>query len=131
MRKTICTSFVTLGHVRPAMLVPIFKNIVNFVLAATVDPDPDLALEACEFWAIASEKSIMKNELSTILSSLDFIFYFIFPIFSFIPMHFLFSFICELNQVLPPKNEKTKNHVFYRTIRFKKYTNVSSFLFEV
>ena len=76
MRKTICTSFVTLGHVRPAMLVPIFKNIVNFALAATVDPDPDLALEACEFWAIASEKSILKNELMIVLPAYVYFYFF-------------------------------------------------------
>lgn len=50
IRKLVCQGIVSLLGERTEYVKPHFASIVTFMLRATADTEPDVALEACEFW---------------------------------------------------------------------------------
>nr|KJB75817.1 hypothetical protein B456_012G059000 [Gossypium raimondii] len=51
MRKLVCAAFVQLIEVRPSVLEPNMKNVIEYMLQVNKDTDDEAALEACEFWS--------------------------------------------------------------------------------
>lgn len=70
VRKRVCQAFVTLVEVRIDYLMPHIRNIVQYMLHATNDSDPDVALEACEFWSAIAETKVCKDSLREVLNTL-------------------------------------------------------------
>ncbi|PPR90832.1 hypothetical protein GOBAR_AA29848 [Gossypium barbadense] len=50
VRKLVCAAFVQLIEVRPSVLEPHMKNVIEYMLQVNKDTDDEVALEACEFW---------------------------------------------------------------------------------
>ncbi|KAL7528235.1 hypothetical protein ACHAWF_002487 [Thalassiosira exigua] len=50
VRRLVCRSIVALLERRSEYLKPHIASVGEFMLRATCDSDPDVALEACEFW---------------------------------------------------------------------------------
>ncbi|KAJ1925180.1 hypothetical protein EC988_010369, partial [Linderina pennispora] len=48
--KAVCKAVVALLESRPDKLAPELENVVNYMLHTTQHSDPDIAMEACEFW---------------------------------------------------------------------------------
>lgn len=51
VRKLVCKSIVILLEVGVQYLLPHLESIIQFILRASQDPDENVAIEACEFWA--------------------------------------------------------------------------------
>lgn len=50
IRQLVCQGIVSLLSQRAEYIKPHFASIVTFMLTATSDADPNVALEACDFW---------------------------------------------------------------------------------
>ncbi|KAK8300758.1 hypothetical protein V6Z11_D05G411100 [Gossypium hirsutum] len=50
VRKLVCAAFVQLIEVRPSVMEPHMKNVIEYMLQVNKDTDDEVALEACEFW---------------------------------------------------------------------------------
>ncbi|VDL91032.1 unnamed protein product [Schistocephalus solidus] len=68
--KNVCSALVLLVEVRVDMLLPHMKNIIEYMLLRTQDPDDAIALEACEFWLSLSEIPLCFQVLSSYLDRL-------------------------------------------------------------
>ncbi|KAH7437698.1 hypothetical protein KP509_05G084500, partial [Ceratopteris richardii] len=55
VRKLVCAALVQLLEVQSSFLQPHFRNIIEYMLQANQDQDPEVALEACEFWSTFCE----------------------------------------------------------------------------
>ncbi|KAK2813781.1 hypothetical protein FQN50_000181 [Emmonsiellopsis sp. PD_5] len=62
VRRTVCQSFVQLVEIAPDKLVPHMAGLVDYVLAQQHNPeDPELALDAAEFWlAVGGQKELQQ-----------------------------------------------------------------------
>ncbi|MBA0849911.1 hypothetical protein Goshw_022527, partial [Gossypium schwendimanii] len=49
VQKLVCAAFVQLIEVRPSVLEPHMKNVIEYMLQVNKDTDDEVALEACEF----------------------------------------------------------------------------------
>jgi hypothetical protein len=60
VRRTICQAFVQLVEVAPAKLVPHMDGLVNYIILQQHNPeDPELALDAAEFWlSVVDQKEL-------------------------------------------------------------------------
>ncbi|PPD89000.1 hypothetical protein GOBAR_DD14047 [Gossypium barbadense] len=47
----VCAAFVQLIEVRPSVLEPHMKNVIEYMLQVNKDTDDEATLEACEFWS--------------------------------------------------------------------------------
>lgn len=63
VRKNVCRALVMLLEVRIDRLIPHMHNIIEYMLMRTQDPNPEVALEACEFWLSLAEQEIVMEVL--------------------------------------------------------------------
>lgn len=69
VRKAVCQSVVGLLEVCPTVLLPHMPNLVEYMLFCTQSDDPDLALEACEFWLVFAEQDELRDQLRPYLQT--------------------------------------------------------------
>jgi len=55
IRKRVCQAFALLLRVKCRLLKPHMEQIIQFMLNASNDDDPQVAIEACEFWSAYCE----------------------------------------------------------------------------
>ena len=67
MKARVCEAFVNLLKTRVDYLKPHLTNIIEFMLYATQDEDPNLALQAGEFWLALSDRSFCRDVLPPFL----------------------------------------------------------------
>jgi hypothetical protein len=70
VRRKVCQALVTLLEVRQDFLIPHVRNVVQYMLHSTQDPDENVALEACEFWSSLAELPVCKSVLQEFLPAL-------------------------------------------------------------
>src|SRR5436190_10623559 len=64
VRRTVCQAFVQLVDVAPEKLVPHMDGLVNYVLLQQHSPeDPELALDAAEFWLVVGAQKQLQDPL--------------------------------------------------------------------
>ncbi|EEH50569.1 uncharacterized protein PADG_06648 [Paracoccidioides brasiliensis Pb18] len=64
VRRTVCQSFVQLVDIAPDKLVPHMAGLVEYVLLQQHDPeDPELALDAAEFWLAVGEQKKLQEPM--------------------------------------------------------------------
>ncbi|KAJ5901675.1 hypothetical protein N7495_002203 [Penicillium taxi] len=64
VRKMVCQSFSQLVEFAPGKLIPHLDGIVNYILMQQQNQeDPELALDAAEFWIVAGEQMHLKEPL--------------------------------------------------------------------
>ncbi|KAG0171138.1 hypothetical protein DFQ28_003896 [Apophysomyces sp. BC1034] len=63
VRKAVCQALVGILEVRPEPLFPHMPSLVEYMLFCTQSDDPDLALEACEFWLVFAEQDPLRDQL--------------------------------------------------------------------
>lgn len=62
VRRVVCQSLVSLVETRPDMLVPHMDGLVNYILTQQSSAgNPDLALDAAEFWLSVGEQSKLRE----------------------------------------------------------------------
>ncbi|KAJ5226296.1 hypothetical protein N7468_007521 [Penicillium chermesinum] len=65
VRKMVCQSFSQLVEFSPEKLVPHLEGIVNYILMQQGNQeDPELALDAAEFWIVAGEQQRLQQPLA-------------------------------------------------------------------
>ncbi|KAJ5551827.1 Armadillo-like helical [Penicillium sp. DV-2018c] len=65
VRQMVCQSFSQLLEAAPEKLVPHMEGLVNYILMQQQSTDdPELALDAAEFWIGAGEQPLLKAELA-------------------------------------------------------------------
>ena len=57
-RNTPVKVLVQLLHIAPEKMTPNLREIITFMLERQTDPDPDVAVESCEFWAAFVEADL-------------------------------------------------------------------------
>lgn len=68
VRRNVCRSFVLIVDVRPDMIQPHMEGLVEYMTQQQRNPnDPELALEAAEFWLAVSENGKMSSKLGAYL----------------------------------------------------------------
>ncbi|CAI5518192.1 unnamed protein product, partial [Closterium sp. Naga37s-1] len=70
VRKLVCSAVVQLIELQPSFLLPHMRNVIEYMLASTRDSDPDVALEACEFWSAYCENNQSPEMLREFLPQL-------------------------------------------------------------
>ncbi|KAI8366824.1 armadillo-type protein [Radiomyces spectabilis] len=68
VRKAVCQALVGLLETCPTALLPHMPNLVEYMLYCTQSDDPDLALEACEFWLVFAEQDELREHLRPYLA---------------------------------------------------------------
>lgn len=64
VRKTVCQSFVQLVDFAPERLIPHLEGLVSYVIMQQQNQeDPELALDAAEFWLVAGEQQALQQPL--------------------------------------------------------------------
>src|SRR4030095_6144488 len=64
VRRTVCQAFVQLVDVAPEKLVPHMDGLVRYVLLQQHSPDdPELALDAAEFWLVVGAQKQLQDPL--------------------------------------------------------------------
>ncbi|KAJ2611047.1 hypothetical protein H4S08_003341 [Coemansia sp. RSA 1365] len=66
--KAVCKAVVALVENRPDKLMPEFENVVNYMIHTTQHSDPDIAMEACEFWLSFCEQDELVGSLKPFLN---------------------------------------------------------------
>ncbi|KAJ9204689.1 hypothetical protein DTO166G4_6939 [Paecilomyces variotii] len=65
VRRTVCQSFAQLVDFAPEKLIPHMDGLVNYILMQQHNPeDPELALDAAEFWLVAGEQQTLHEPLA-------------------------------------------------------------------
>lgn len=65
VRKMVCQSFSQLVEFAPEKLVPHMEGLVNYILMQQQNQeDPELALDAAEFWIVAGEQQSLRQPLA-------------------------------------------------------------------
>ncbi|OAY80367.1 Transportin-1, partial [Ananas comosus] len=70
VRKLVCSAWVQLTEVRPTILEPHLRNVIEFILQANEDTDEEVALEACEFWSAYCDANLPSDGLQEFLPRL-------------------------------------------------------------
>lgn len=70
VRRKVCQALVTLLEVKQEYLTPSIRNVIQYMMHSTQDPDENVALEACEFWSVLAESHICKAVLTEFLPQL-------------------------------------------------------------
>ncbi|KAK4378198.1 hypothetical protein RND71_000060 [Anisodus tanguticus] len=68
--QQVCSAFVQLIEVRPAILEPHLRNVLEYILQVNKDPDEEVALEACEFWSAYCDAQLPPENLREFLPRL-------------------------------------------------------------
>jgi len=61
VRKLVCSGLVLMLSVQPEILYEHLHELIQFMLQSTQDPDPEVALESCEFWSAFCESHLPEN----------------------------------------------------------------------
>ena len=65
VRRMVCQSFAQLGEVAPATLTTHLNGLVSYIIIQqTNQEDPELALDAAEFWLVAGEQQRLHQPLA-------------------------------------------------------------------
>ncbi|KAJ5167316.1 uncharacterized protein N7482_006097 [Penicillium canariense] len=65
VRKMVCQSFSQLVEFSPEKLIPHMEGLVNYILMQQqTQEDPELALDAAEFWIVAGEQQSLQQPLA-------------------------------------------------------------------
>lgn len=65
VRRMVCQSFAQLVDVAPEKLIPHIEGLVNYIIMQQNNPeDPELALDAAEFWLAAGEQQKLLQPLA-------------------------------------------------------------------
>lgn len=68
VRRTVCQAFGQLAEIAPEQLVPHMAGLVDYItLQQNNNEDPELALDAAEFWLTAGEQPILQQPLGPYL----------------------------------------------------------------
>ena len=68
VRRIVCQSLVQLVDSKPEMLAPHIEGLVNYILAQQQSADqPDLALDAAEFWLSVGEQDQLRDQMGPYL----------------------------------------------------------------
>jgi transportin-1 len=70
VRRLVCAGLVSLLEVQPDALLPRLRNVIEYMLQASQDPDQEVALEACEFWSAFCEAHLPVEQLKEFLPRL-------------------------------------------------------------
>ncbi|KAK9676388.1 hypothetical protein RND81_11G073800 [Saponaria officinalis] len=70
VRKLVCSAFVQLVEVKPSILEPHLKNLIEYMLQVNKDADDEVALEACEFWSAYCDAQLPPENLHEFLPHL-------------------------------------------------------------
>ncbi|KAJ2860345.1 hypothetical protein GGI22_002737 [Coemansia erecta] len=65
--KAVCKAVVALVETRPDKLMPELENIINYMIHTTQHSDPEIAMEACEFWLSFCEQEELAESLKPFL----------------------------------------------------------------
>ncbi|KAJ5704065.1 hypothetical protein N7493_011203 [Penicillium malachiteum] len=64
VRKMVCQSFAQLVEFAPEKLIPHMEGLVNYILIQQQNgEDPELALDAAEFWIVSGEQDLLRDSL--------------------------------------------------------------------
>lgn len=64
VRRTVCQAFVQLVDVAPEKLAPHMEGLVNYILLQEHNQeDPELALDAAEFWLVVADQKKLRDPL--------------------------------------------------------------------
>ncbi|OKL63621.1 hypothetical protein UA08_01019 [Talaromyces atroroseus] len=65
VRRTVCQAFGQLAEVAPDQLIPHMEGLVDYIIIQqNTNEDPELALDAAEFWLTAGEQPKLQQPLS-------------------------------------------------------------------
>ncbi|KAF5007016.1 hypothetical protein F66182_15774, partial [Fusarium sp. NRRL 66182] len=68
VRRTVCQAFGQLAEIAPEQLIPHLAGLVDYIiLQQNNNEDPELALDAAEFWLTAGEQPILQQPLGPYL----------------------------------------------------------------
>jgi transportin-1 len=67
LRREVCRALVHLVDIRPDKLAPIMGGVVDYMVQQQSDLDPDLALDAAEFWLTVGEHHQLREHLGLYL----------------------------------------------------------------
>lgn len=68
VRKHVCRAFVHIADIAPEKIVPHMEGLVEYILTQQRNPEnPELALDAAEFWLCVSEDENMRDHLGPYL----------------------------------------------------------------
>ncbi|WCJ39923.1 transportin 1 [Euphorbia peplus] len=70
VRKLVCAAFVQLIEVRPSVLEPHLKEVMEYILQVNKDGDEEVSLEACEFWSAYCDAQLPPENLREFLPRL-------------------------------------------------------------
>lgn len=71
VRRTVCQSLVQLVELRPDMLAPHLEGLVNYILTQQQSSgDPELALDAAEFWLSVGEQEQLRGLMGPYLEQI-------------------------------------------------------------
>lgn len=70
VKRNVCRSIVTLTEIKPETLAPQLHSIIRFMLERCKDDQPEVALDACEFWVSVPADDFWKDTLRQYLSEL-------------------------------------------------------------
>lgn len=71
VRKMVCQSFSQLVEFAPEKLIPHMEGLVNYILIQQQNQeDPELALDAAEFWIVAGESQRLQQPLAPFMSKI-------------------------------------------------------------
>ena len=64
VRRTVCQSFAQLADFCPEKLIPHMEGLVNYLIMQQQNQeDPELAMDAAEFWLVAGEHKLLQQHL--------------------------------------------------------------------
>ncbi|KAF3392239.1 Importin subunit beta-2 [Talaromyces pinophilus] len=68
VRRTVCQAFGQLAEIAPEQLIPHMAGLVDYIiLQQNNNEDPELALDAAEFWLTAGEQPVLQQPLGPYL----------------------------------------------------------------
>ncbi|KIW99804.1 uncharacterized protein Z518_10732 [Rhinocladiella mackenziei CBS 650.93] len=70
VRRIVCQSLVQLVDSRPDMLAPHLEGLVNYILTQQQSGNPDLALDAAEFWLSVGEQEQLRDLMGPYLEKI-------------------------------------------------------------
>lgn len=59
VKRYVCQSLNHVTELQPDALVPVLESVIGFMLQYSQDEDPDLALEAADFWLIVCDQEAL------------------------------------------------------------------------
>lgn len=70
IKKNVCRSIVTLTETKPDCIASHLTAIIDYMIARCKDEDPDVAIEACEFWLSIPDQPLWRETIKQYLPQL-------------------------------------------------------------